>query len=294
MSTHLPRVTARSSQSHPTTRAEIHLLGRFDVCVDGAVTAADRWSRRPAAALVKLLALAPGHRLHREQVMDMLWPADAPEVAAPKLHKAAYFARRATGRDDTIVLRNDVVHLFPTADVSVDVVVFDELSRRAISDGDPVIARAAIDHYPGDLLPDDPYEEWAAERRELLRLRHLHVLRLAGRWMAVTEHDPADEDAHVELMRDHLAHGDCDAALLQYERLERTLHRDLGVAPGPAARTLRARISAEGCNPPTGRHEHRVEDLVAELAELNRRQARLLESLAAAGPLVALTVRGAA
>jgi DNA-binding SARP family transcriptional activator len=294
MSSHTHRVAARSPQQQ-TVRAEIRLLGRFEVSVDGTVSAADRWSRRPAAALVKLLALAPGHRLHREQVMDVLWPDDSPEVAAPKLHKAAYYARRVTGRDDAIVLRSDVVQLFPTADVSVDVTVFEELSRRAITDGDPAVARAAIHSYGGELLPDDPYEEWAAERRELLRLRHVHVLRLAGQWMAVTEQDPGDEDAHVELMRDHLAHGDCEAALLQYERLERTLDRDLGVAPGPAARTLRARIGSEECRPPTPLHGGRgVEELVAELAELNRRQAHLLERLAAAGSYGPLTTCGAA
>jgi DNA-binding SARP family transcriptional activator len=294
MSTHSHPVAARLPEPPPTRRAEIHLLGRFDVTVDGAVTPGDRWTRRPAAALVKLLALTPGHRLHREQVMDVLWPDDAPGAAAPKLHKAAYFARRATGRDDTIVLRNDVVHLFPAAELAVDVVAFDDLSRRAIGDGDPAVARAAIEHYAGDLLPDDPYEEWVAERRELLRLRHLNVLRLAGRWMAVTEQEPGDEDAHVELMRAHLAAGDCDAALLQYERLERTLQRDLGVAPGAAARTLRARIDDGECTPPTPLHGPRVDELVAELAELNRRQARLLERLAAAGSPIPLTARGAA
>jgi hypothetical protein len=32
------------------------------------------WRLRKAAGLVKLLALAEGHRLHREQAMDLLWP----------------------------------------------------------------------------------------------------------------------------------------------------------------------------------------------------------------------------
>lgn len=293
MSTHPRPVAARSPQQRQTIHAEIRLLDRFEVRIDGIVTAADRWSRRPAASLVKVLALAHGHRLHREQVMDLLWPHDSPASAAPKLHKAAHYARRAMGRDDAIVLRNDVVHLFPAADLTVDVAVFDEMSYRAIRDGEPMLARAAIDRYPGELLPDDPYEEWATERRELLRLRHLNLLRLARQWIAVTEQDPGDEDAHVEMMRDHLAHGDCDAALLQYERLERTLDRELGVAPGPAARTLRARIDADECNPSTPGHRHRVDELVAELAELTRRQARLLETLAAVGSS-GLTACGAA
>ena len=44
-------------------------------------------------ALVKLLALAPGYRLHREQVMDALWPDLAPEAAAGNLRKAVHFRK---------------------------------------------------------------------------------------------------------------------------------------------------------------------------------------------------------
>ncbi len=76
---------------------EITLLGRFEVRRDGQPVPADAWGRRHAAALVKLLALSPGRRLHREQVIDALWPDDTVEDAAPKLHKAAHFARKAAG-----------------------------------------------------------------------------------------------------------------------------------------------------------------------------------------------------
>ncbi len=250
-----------------TDRAEIRLLGRFEVSVDGHVTAERGWSRRVAAALVKMLALAPAQRLHREQVIDILWPDETPAVAAPRLHKAAHYARQAAGRLDAVVLRGDVVHLFPDAELTVDVVMFETLSGRAIAGGDAETARAALDHYRGELLPDDRYEDWAAERRELLRLRHLNLLRLAGRWLEVSELEPGDEHAHVELMRHHVANGDAGAALLQYERLARVLDRDLGVAPGSAARAFRDRI----------------EEVIAELSELSRRQAVLLQLLADAG-----------
>src|SRR6266511_1790909 len=174
-------------------RVTIRLLGGFEVRVDGTATPERGWSRRSAAALVKVLALAPGQRLHREQVIDILWPDHSLAEAAPKLHKAAHYARKAAGCNDAVVLRNDVVQLFPATELTVDVGVFDALSRRALADKDPTTARLAIDHYPGELLPNDRYDEWAAERRELLRLRHLHLLRLAGHWLELSERDPADE-----------------------------------------------------------------------------------------------------
>jgi DNA-binding SARP family transcriptional activator len=51
---------------------KIDLLGGFRVEVDGRAVAPKAWSQRKPAALVKLLALAPGHQLRREQVMDAL------------------------------------------------------------------------------------------------------------------------------------------------------------------------------------------------------------------------------
>ena len=49
---------------------------------------------RKAGGLVKLLALAPGHRLHREQVMNLLWPNHEAEAAANNLYRSLHFARR--------------------------------------------------------------------------------------------------------------------------------------------------------------------------------------------------------
>ena len=75
----------------------ITLLGGFEVAVAGTPVPAAQWRRRHAAALVKILALVPGRRLHREQLIDTLWPELTVEEAAPRLHKAAHYARRALG-----------------------------------------------------------------------------------------------------------------------------------------------------------------------------------------------------
>ncbi len=224
---------------------QITLLGRFEVTVGGVAVPARGWARRQAATLVKVLALSPHRRLHREQVVDLLWPGDALDLAAPKLHKAAHFTRRATDRADAIVLRDDTVHLFPGADVVVDAVMFEQLARQAIGSADVDMARRALLLYGGELCPQDRYDEWAAERRETLRLQHLDLLRLTSQWDRVVELDPGDEQAHLEMMRRHAAAGDRHAALRQYERLDRALRRELGLAPSPEAIALRDRLLAE-------------------------------------------------
>jgi DNA-binding SARP family transcriptional activator len=74
---------------------KIDLLGGFRVEVDGRAVAPKAWSQRKPAALVKLPALAPGHQLRREQVMDALWPELDPSAAAANLRKALHSARRS-------------------------------------------------------------------------------------------------------------------------------------------------------------------------------------------------------
>lgn len=44
---------------------------------------------------MKLLALAEGNRLHREQAMDTLWRDRGPAAAANNLNQAVHVARRA-------------------------------------------------------------------------------------------------------------------------------------------------------------------------------------------------------
>jgi DNA-binding SARP family transcriptional activator len=215
------------------------------VTVDAAPIAASSWTRRHAAALVKVLAMAPGRRLHREQVIDLLWPDDTVDEAVPKLHKAAHFARRAIDVSNAVVLRGDNVMLCPDADATVDVELFEDLARRAVAEEDVAAARQALAMYGGELLPHDRYEAWAEQRREQLRLRHLDLLRLDGRWETLVELDAGDEHAHLALMRRYAANGDRHAALRQFERMTRTLRQELGVAPSREATALRDRLIAD-------------------------------------------------
>ena len=259
--------------------------------VDGAVSPARGWARRSASALVKILALAPGNHLHREKVMDLLWPDESPERSAPRLHKAAHFARRAAGRHDAVVLRDDVVWLFPEAELIVDAIEFERLARTAVGRNDARTARDALAWYGGELLPGDRYEDWAIDRRELLHLRRLDVLRVAAEWRELTELEPSDEQAHEQLMRQHIFAGDGAAALRQFGLLERVLERDLGVAPGAAVRAACEDAHRLFAPEKSSRASVPVGDLLAELAELVHRQSAVLAELVAVGASPAAFVR---
>src|SRR5215213_2840444 len=72
---------------------EVQLLGGFATRVGGRTVPATVWRQRRAAAIVKLLALEAGHRLHREQLLDTLWPELDPDSAANNLRGALHHAR---------------------------------------------------------------------------------------------------------------------------------------------------------------------------------------------------------
>ena len=242
----------------------ITLLGGFDVMIDGRPTGAGSLTRRHASGLIKLLALTPGRRMHRERVLDALWPDEHVDQALPKLHKAAHFARQAIGEADSIVLRDDHVALFPGFDVAIDAVRFEELARRALEAEDAALAAEAADAYSGELLPGDRFEDWAIDAHERLAAMRADVLALAERWTDLVAVAPTDERAHVALMREQLARGDRHAALRQFERLERALQRELGVAPSDTAVRLRDRALA--AVPPAPPSPRGVVERAAELA----------------------------
>jgi DNA-binding SARP family transcriptional activator len=223
------------------TRVHITLLGGFDVVVDGRRVPPSEWRRRQAAALVKLLALTPGRSLHRERVIDTLWPDLDLDDAAPRLHKAAHYARRSLGDPRSLVLSGETVALAPDAEVAVDVLHFQRLAESA---RDAQTAGDAADAYAGELLPPDLYEPWTEEPRERLRLLYLRMLRMADRWEAVADADPADEAAHLAVIRSLARAGNRRSALRQFERLERGLRRELGVAPSSEALRIRDELLA--------------------------------------------------
>ena len=250
------------------TDVRIALLGGFVMAVDGERVPSGAWSRRHAAALVKLLALRPDGRLHREQVLDLVWPDDPIESAVAKLHKAAHFARKVTGHAGTIVLRGDLVQLFPGAAVDVDVAAFERDATEALANGDVALAARALDVYRGDLLPEDPYEDWAAGPRERLQRLRIGLLGLLQRWEELVALEPGDERAHLELMRQFAATGDRYSALRQFDRLDRTLRAELGVQPSREATQLRDLLLRQDPPPPSA--EDRLVGRDAELVLLDR------------------------
>jgi predicted ATPase/DNA-binding SARP family transcriptional activator len=241
------------------TFVQICLLGGFAVVARGGPVPDEEWRLRRARTLVKLLALAPERRMHREQLVEVLWPDGDP--AGNSLHQVLYTARRALGAGEgepvRLALRDDVVTLAGDG-IWVDVDAFEERAAAARLSPTVHAYRAALDVYGGELLPEDRYEDWVAPRRQSLREAHIGLLmELAelyaeqGETAAAAEalqravvEDPLHEAAHRRLMRLFADDGRRQQALAQYQQLRDALRHELEADPDPQTSALYREILA--------------------------------------------------
>jgi predicted ATPase/DNA-binding SARP family transcriptional activator len=246
----------------------IRLLGGFEVTVADRAVAADAWRLRKAKTLVKLLALARGHRLHREALVAVLWPDRDGASATNNLHQALYVARRALAGSSGALcgLRDDVVLLSDGPMPWLDTDAFEAACRRAHQTRYPEDYRAAAKLYRGDLLPEDRFEDWSDGPREALRERHLNLLaeyadvlsdrgehtQAADIASAAIAADSFHEGAHRTLMTALAASGRRYEALAMFDRLRGALAEEYAADPEPATRRLyRDLLTRGGAEPDT-------------------------------------------
>ena len=252
---------------------QMRLLGGFLVSV-GARTVDDAaWRWRKSRAIVKLLGLTKGHRLHKEEVLDRLWPDQLPKAAANNLYQAIHLARLAlepllpaSTASDWLRLQGDNILLDPRCGLSVDADDFEVAATAALRAHDTGALEQAVRLYAGELLPEDRYEDWTIERRETLHRLHLSLLmalasqhertgdfpQAIGALEQAVASEPANEEAHVGLMRLYARAGLRSNALQQFQRLKESLRRDLDADPGPDSIALYQNVLA-GHLPP-GEH----------------------------------------
>lgn len=237
----------------------IQLLGGFRVWVGTRSIADVCWRRRKAAALIKVLALTPQHRLHREEVLDLLWPELAPRAAENNLHRTLHIARHALEPDlhpgehsPYLCLAGDLLVFCPEVSLKTDVDAYVEAAAIAQHREDPCAYQAAVGFYSGDLLPEDRYEEWTVARREELRRLYHDLLRCLSRLyerrgeraegieilQRLLISEPADEEAHTQLMRLYALAGQRHRALQQYQRLLDGLREETDAEPDAGAKRL--------------------------------------------------------
>ncbi len=235
---------------------QVYLLGEFRVLVSGRLVHPAVWEvRAKARQLLQLLALSPRHMLHRDVVIENLWPAEMVRDPANSFYQVLRDARLAlypgdiyTGKT-VLALENQMVRLAPTEEIWIDVNVFRDWARTALATTDLDLSEHALSIYRGDLLPGEPYAEWTLNQRDQLRSLSIdllaHVADLCQQegelasaigWLRqLLSVDPAHEAAHCALMRLYGWTGRRHDALRQFNRLRHALAVEYDVAPSAAA-----------------------------------------------------------
>jgi ATP/maltotriose-dependent transcriptional regulator MalT/DNA-binding SARP family transcriptional activator len=166
-----PAVSAEAGSPRVTLRC----LGGFSLA-DAGVELPWRELRPRVRALLMLLAMNHGRHLHREQLVDALWPDATLTSGIRSLQVAVSSIRQCLGAggiiEDALHRRGDAYALqFPA--VSDQLADFERLAHPAgpESQADGLRRRlAALAAYTGDLLPEVGPAEWAVEERARLRL----------------------------------------------------------------------------------------------------------------------------
>lgn len=255
------------------TSLEVTTLGRFEIRRQQDTLSGGNWNRRKVCDLFKLLVSAERHRLHREQVQEILWPESASGQAASSFGKTLYLLRRALepdlatgkgGASNYVTLDHDTVLLLPNS-MRIDADIFEtavkqlqvksrsarDLEREAII---PLLDEfdQLLNLYGGDYLPEDLYEDWAQRRRDRLRRIYCWLLETAAELavtvrmglraceylLALLERNPSDEQTHRQLMLVYARMGRRSDALNQFQVLSDALYEELNTKPLPETITL--------------------------------------------------------
>jgi DNA-binding SARP family transcriptional activator len=138
--------------------------------------------RPRARALLRFLAVHLGCDVHRERLVDALWPGVPLAAGTRSLQVAISSLRKAmqtAGMDAASVLRRSAdayrLELPPgssadTRDMLTEVALADADRSRGEREGAVRHRLSALALYAGELLPEDGPAEWAIEERERLRL----------------------------------------------------------------------------------------------------------------------------
>lgn len=262
---------AEGARASTPSRIEIHLLGGFEVLLDGRPLSG--FESQKVRALLAYLAMPRGTPHSRERLAALFWPEHEPNSARSSLRQALYNLRSTLAPSppepgwQPIAATHQSVTFDRDADVWIDAEAFEEALRRGLGErgAAPTVLTQAVQLYRGDFLSGSPvrgsaeFEDWVEEQQERLREAAIQALRALiayhrerGAWRLAIQHaqrllgiDPLMEEAHRQLMSLYSLSGRRGRALSQYEDLRHLLDRELGVLPEEETHALYSSILNE-------------------------------------------------
>ncbi len=253
-------------QQPPVGTLRIFTLGHFGLAVGNRGVAVEKWERKQALTLLKYLVTHLGRDVHRERLIECLWPEVNEIQGRERLKVTVYFLRRqlrAAGARQDAVATTGQAYMLRREAVWVDAHAFEALvaegaalERQHRPDEALRYYEEAQRLYRGDYLEEDLYADWCAEERA--RLREIYLEMLAGMAESYAERgdyalaaqvcrtalvrEPCRESFHRALMEHLVRLGRADWAVAQFHHCQRVLAQELGVEPMPETQRLYRQI----------------------------------------------------
>jgi len=247
-------------------RIRIHTLGKFATSYRGCCLPLEQWPRKQAIQLLKLLAAHVGRPVHRERLVEHLWPDADPDAAWARLKVTVHFLRqrlRDAGFTQEAIVTADASYLLRRDCVWIDALAFEEQVREGRAHqnagriGEAINAyEEARQLYSGDYMEADLYADWCAEERERLSEIYLELLSALAELRFIRSEyalaaqtcqtalvrEPCRESLHRRLINSFIAMRRTESAVRQYGRCLDILRAELGVAPAPETLALVASL----------------------------------------------------
>jgi DNA-binding SARP family transcriptional activator len=250
----------------------IETLGGFNVFKDGFPLNEKDWTgSQPKNLLKAIVAVGQEKRVHKEVLIDALWPDSKAEAAEKTFKTALHRLRKAIEP----VMKNSpgflYVHLkekkvyLDSELCTVDAWEFlslvkegQELQNKGNNEAAISAYRKAIGLYKGTFLPRDLYASWADSKRHELKQQYVDLLLTSAKieetrgslTKAITLYEKAiREDPYLELTYQRLMtlyfdRGKRNEALKVYEKCKKAMREGLDTKPDPVTKAIHKKISA--------------------------------------------------
>jgi DNA-binding SARP family transcriptional activator len=241
----------------------VYTLGGFGVWRAGEAIERSAWGREKAVHLFQFFVTNRDRLLHKEQIIDNLWPETSLDagnrdfkVALNAVNRAIEPERAPRARP-RFIERLGSTYGLNSSQTWVDADAFESHlvhgHRLLQEDAQAAIAhhQAAIALYQGEYLPERRYEDWTSAERERLgtlalsamtTLANLEVHRDPREALRLTQRvlstEPLWEEAYRAQMRAYQALGNRPMAMRTYQQCTQVLKEALSIEPLPETQRL--------------------------------------------------------
>ncbi|TGJ98495.1 transcriptional regulator [Leptospira langatensis] len=242
----------KPSKAQNSKKLRVKVLGPLELDLDGKkISAAEYSSKKKLLKLIKLLLVRYGKGIHKEELLENLWPGMSEKNALNSLHALLFRLRKILGNPEAVVFAEDRLYFHPEL-VEADFVEFEreyekggKLLRNKKEEEAISAYRSAQELYKGDFFEFDLYFPESELKREYLRKNLIEIYKClcefaqrsgdapsllsdSESWIRLDDLDERAWRFHFESLQllDRK-----NEALRKFEDMKKILKKELGVEP---------------------------------------------------------------